>query len=61
MLSFVLILAIGVGMGSLAFLGFVRKKGRKNVSFATPADARAYRNSIDTQAVRNAYAATRPY
>jgi hypothetical protein len=61
MLSFLLFLAIGVGMGSLAILGLVRKRGLKNVSFATQGDVRAYRNSIDTQAVRNAYAATRPY
>ena len=59
MLSFLLFLAIGVGMGALAILGLVRKRRLKD--FATQGDVRAYRNSLDTQAVRNAYAATLPY
>ena len=57
MLSFLLFSAIGVGMGSLAALSLVRKQGL----FADRSDARVYRNGIDAQVVRNAYAATRPY
>jgi hypothetical protein len=61
MLSFLLFMAIGVAMASLATLGLVRKQGLKDVSFADQSDARVYRSSVDTQVVRNAYAATRPY
>jgi len=52
MLSLRLILAIGVGMGSLATLYLVCKQGREDSSFADQGDARAYRNNIDTQVVR---------
>ena len=61
MLSFLLFLAVGVGMGALAAIHLVRKKGLKNASFVDQGEGRVYRSSIDTQAVRSAYASTRPY